>query len=105
MNYEGISNSTEFEQRRKIIEELNPKRIRIEAACGLRDLSVLQNLPRLEAVELADCMDLQNLDALRIAASLKLITISGCPSISRESIATLKAARPDMNILNNVSIW
>ncbi len=71
-----IPTSEEFEQRLAIVHRLNPKRLGIDNAASLRDLSALKPLPRLREVRLSGCTGLTNVDALTNLSALQSVWLT-----------------------------
>ncbi len=116
-----IPTSEEFEQHVAIVHRLNPKTLSIINAATLRDLSALRPLIRLQGIGLVGCTRLTNVDALRNFSDLERgslnggiglanvdalknlpalrdVYLKGCTGLTKESVASLKAALPNAQI-------
>ena len=118
----AIPSSEAFEQHLAIVQRLNPKWLEIYDAAALRDLSALKPLTRLQKVGLSlctgltnvdglknlsalqevylhGCTGLTNVDGLKSLSSLQTVSLDGCTALTPESIAALKAALPNAEII------
>ena len=117
-----ILTSEALEQHLTIVQRLNPRSLSIGNAVTLRDLSALKALTRLQVVSLEDCTGLTNVDALKNLSALRVVSLYGstgltnvdalknltglrvlwltrCTGLTEESVASLKAALPNTQIL------
>ena len=59
----------------------------------------LKNLSALEGVWLSGCTALTNVDALKNLSTLQSVDLRGCTGLTPESVAALKAALPNAEII------
>ena len=75
------------------------KSVRITECTALTNVDALKELKTLERVDLSDCPSLTNVDALIHLPSLIEVRLQGYMNISKESIAALKAALPNTQVI------
>ena len=89
-----ISNHDQWEQHFDLIHRLDPKGMEIYTTSPLRDLSKFTALSSLVALDLYDCPNLTNIDALKDMKGLTKLRIGRAPGISNidalKGLKTLK---------------
>ena len=90
-----IPTSESFEQNVAIVHHLNPRKLEIDGAATLRDLSALKSLRRLEWFGLVGCIRLTNVEALKNLSSLQMVLLEGCSALTNvdalKNLSTLRS--------------
>ena len=79
----------------------NLKELYLEGCLALKNVDGLEGLTALNELSIWGCDALQNVDALKGLTNLQKVEFSKCPGLSRESIAALKAALPNTEIVSD----
>ena len=67
---------------------------------ALTNVDALKNLSALQVVYLNGSKRLTNVDALKNLSALQTVSLEGCTGLTKESIAALKAALPNAQIID-----
>ncbi len=71
----------------------------LEGCTGITNVEVLKSLYALHFVRLTGCTGLTNVDGLKNLPALQTVALIGCTGLTEESIAALKAALPNADII------
>ena len=66
---------------------------------GLKHVDALISLSKLEMLVVHGCTGLTSVDALKNLSALKQVVLRGCTGLPKESVAVLRAALPNANII------
>ena len=67
---------------------------------GLTNVDALRNLSALQRLWLDGCTGLTNVDGLKNLSALKLVSLRNCTGLTPESVAALRAALPNAQIID-----
>ena len=73
--------------------------VRLTGCTGLTNVDALKNLSALQEVWIDGCTGLTNVDALKTLSALQFVLLNGCTGLTKESVASLKAALPNVQII------
>ena len=73
--------------------------VRLIDCTGLTNVDALKNLSALQEVGLYGCTGLTNVDVLKNLSALQRVWLTGCTGLTKESVAALKAALPNAQII------
>ena len=79
----------------------NLKELYLEGCLALKNVDGLEGLTALNELSIWGCDALQNVDALKGLTNLQKVQFAKCPKLSRESIAALKAALLNTEIVSD----
>jgi hypothetical protein len=75
------------------------KELSLFGCTGLTNVDGLKNLSALQSVRLDGCTGLTNVEGLKSCRSLKWVALTRCTGLTPESVAALKAALPNTQII------
>jgi hypothetical protein len=74
--------------------------VHLTGCTGLTNVDALKNLSALQYVYLDGCTGLTNVDALKNLSIVQYVYLNGCTGLTPESVASLKAALPNTQIID-----